>query len=360
MRGVNDAAQSGDVIDQLQQDYFAGRDLGQSIPDLDADTAALIVAESLIADHSYQTLVSRLKGARLPPGPVSDFRYATQTELLFQVFQTARESGDKDAAGEWWAVAMASLEEALRSPTASPMLYYEDMFWEIAQAARGSSNQDSIYWLKCGLAHNLKYNDGDFVISLLRDLADVRIQSGDLDGGLRMLTALLHHDPADIWLYNTIASSFDDFGLTELGTRATLRGLSLLEARGDLEQLRPQLTDCLSRMRDSDQHGREVQVTPAVLDAFFAALELDFDAGQPRTPEDLCRELVLDLDQVPVKRPLTVADLPLDGLDLDDDAAVVDGFAPDRKPDRNEPCWCGSGKKYKHCHWREDRRHRST
>jgi hypothetical protein len=22
--------------------------------------------------------------------------------------------------------------------------------------------------------------------------------------------------------------------------------------------------------------------------------------------------------------------------------------------DRNDPCWCGSGKKYKHCHWRED------
>jgi len=23
-------------------------------------------------------------------------------------------------------------------------------------------------------------------------------------------------------------------------------------------------------------------------------------------------------------------------------------------PGRNDPCWCGSGKKYKHCHWRED------
>jgi len=25
---------------------------------------------------------------------------------------------------------------------------------------------------------------------------------------------------------------------------------------------------------------------------------------------------------------------------------------------RNDPCWCGSGKKYKRCHWREDRRKR--
>jgi hypothetical protein len=29
---------------------------------------------------------------------------------------------------------------------------------------------------------------------------------------------------------------------------------------------------------------------------------------------------------------------------------------PDEKPGRNDPCWCGSGKKYKHCHLRADRR----
>ena len=28
---------------------------------------------------------------------------------------------------------------------------------------------------------------------------------------------------------------------------------------------------------------------------------------------------------------------------------------PSERPGRNDPCWCGSGKKYKHCHWREDR-----
>lgn len=27
-----------------------------------------------------------------------------------------------------------------------------------------------------------------------------------------------------------------------------------------------------------------------------------------------------------------------------------------RKPGRNDPCWCGSGKKYKDCHWRADQR----
>jgi hypothetical protein len=27
---------------------------------------------------------------------------------------------------------------------------------------------------------------------------------------------------------------------------------------------------------------------------------------------------------------------------------------------RNDPCWCGSGKKYKHCHLRADEKKRSA
>ena len=32
---------------------------------------------------------------------------------------------------------------------------------------------------------------------------------------------------------------------------------------------------------------------------------------------------------------------------------------PDRKPGRNEPCWCGSGLKYKRCHMEADERKHS-
>lgn len=31
-----------------------------------------------------------------------------------------------------------------------------------------------------------------------------------------------------------------------------------------------------------------------------------------------------------------------------------DGLAPADRPGRNEPCWCGSGRKYKKCHLEED------
>ncbi len=33
-----------------------------------------------------------------------------------------------------------------------------------------------------------------------------------------------------------------------------------------------------------------------------------------------------------------------------------DGGPPAVRPDRNEPCWCGSGRKYKKCHLPEEER----
>ena len=67
--------------------------------------------------------------------------------------------------------------------------------------------------------------------------------------------------------------------------------------------------------------------------------------------------------------------LQLEDLDLDEMRAVDRRFRrflgdeyslkpgspspPYEKPGRNDPCWCGSGKKYKYCHLRKDqRRHR--
>jgi len=125
----------------------------------------------------------------------------------------------------------------------------------------------------------------------------------------------------------------------------------LLDQQGDPENLRDQLTECLDQMRTSEQQGREAEVEPAVLAELREALALGFDVGQPRPLGELCRALVLDLDRFPVKRPMRPDDLP-----LPDRSEYLQFLAPPaRKPGRNDPCWCGSGKKYKHCHMRSDR-----
>jgi preprotein translocase subunit SecA len=65
--------------------------------------------------------------------------------------------------------------------------------------------------------------------------------------------------------------------------------------------------------------------------------------------------LVPDLDQIPVKEPPPPPNLPppeeYGPLPVQRRPA-----APTKKLGRNDPCWCGSGKKYKRCHLRADQR----
>lgn len=52
---------------------------------------------------------------------------------------------------------------------------------------------------------------------------------------------------------------------------------------------------------------------------------------------------------------LILADADLwDDLVPDDPPRPQQPVPPARKPGRNKPCWCGSGRKYKHCHLRSD------
>jgi hypothetical protein len=86
--------------------------------------------------------------------------------------------------------------------------------------------------------------------------------------------------------------------------------LDLVEATGDPEKLRDQFLDALDRMQESDHREREGEVAPAVLANLRAALALDFDAGEHRPTQELCYELLPDLEQVPVKRLPEKPNLP--------------------------------------------------
>jgi len=354
------------AIEALQRAYFSGHNLGQIIPGLDADNAAVIVAETLEADRVHNIPPNRLFSGKEDLSPMTDFKRASLAELLFLTSELARDQfKDHEEATNWWALAMATLQECAESPTASPLLWYEDIYADLGFAARGNKfepgdNNEALSWFKRGLAHSLTSDEGGDALNFLRDLAETHLIAGELDTGLGMLAALLRHDPADIWTYNIMAISFYTYGLTDLGAEATRRGLALLDARGDKEDLREQLTNCLAQMETAESHGREAEVSPTVLEEIRAALALDFDAGPPHTIKNLCRELVPDLDNIPVKRPMTPEDLPLPPApprhQRREEKQPPTSSPPAEKPGRNAPCWCGSSKKYKHCHWLEDQR----
>lgn len=335
------------VIEALQRAYAAGRDLGQVVPGIDADKAAVIMAETLEADRVWNLPPESLLGGAVTQGPMSDFKRAALAELAFGVADVARDQGKSKEHETWWAVAMASLEDALDSPLASPLLWYEDIYVDLAYAAQGGRDQESIRWVESALAYNKRYHKGNNTLNLLRDLADMHLAAGHMDQGIAMLTALLQHAPADIWTYNAIAISFDRYGLAEIAAQAARRGLKLLDAKGDPEKLRGQLNDCLEQPQTGEPSAQPAQIAPEALTNLRAALALDFDSGQPEDPWALCLKLVPGVDKLPVKRPMKPSDLPLP-------KKGSQRAEPLSRPTRNASCWCGSGKKYKHCHMQAD------
>lgn len=303
------------VIHQLQSDFFAGRNLGDSIPDISGEEAAIMVAESLEADIIWNLNPQELLQGAVIKRRDCDFLRAALAEIFFQVEDTAHRMKDIDATQTWWSFAMASLEEIATSPTASPLLDYEEIFWELSQKSRDKTNEEAIDWLKRSLAHNLHFENGAYAPSTLRDLAELYLQVGQLDQGLHILTAVLLQNPADIWTYNIMAISFNQYGLTRLGSLAIQRGLQLIEIEGDKEELRSQLVNCQRNMQLGKEKDSESEINSLVLTRFQEALSLDFEAGQPVPIPLLCQELVPDLDRVPVKRPLTPHEFPLPQTD---------------------------------------------
>ena len=299
------------LIDFLQTEFFAGReDFSDAVPSLSREQAAAIVAETLEADRAWNLPPSQLlSDYRL--GPDNDFKRAVLAGILFEVAKTARQNKDPEGERFWQAAAMAALEEALLSPFASPMLWYEDIFWEMVFALEHDETDEKRDWLKRGLAFNLRFHEGNNALNFLRDLAETYMEGGDLDQGLQMFATLLRHDPADLWTYNHIAITFDQYGLTEIGAQAIRRALELPDDTGEREKLRPQLEKCLDAMQKSQLRGREKAVSPPILQALRAALSLDFNAAIERPLEALCHELVPGLDKVPVKRAVKLADISL-------------------------------------------------
>ena len=262
----------------------------------------VIAAESLDADRIVGEPLPELLSASGVLEPMTDYKWAAAAERLFS---EARRGDDR-----WEDRAWELLADVGETETASPMLSYEPMYRDLAEIRLVADRADALVWLRRALVHNLVFNRGDDVRFALIDLASAHLQLGQLDRGLSMLAALISDDPADPWVYRFMATGFGVLGLVELGVAGARRGLALLDATDDPEELHDELLMAEFDLLASPKRGREAEVSQDVLVEVREALALDFDAGARRDPEALCRALVPDLDEIPVKRRLRLADLP--------------------------------------------------
>jgi hypothetical protein len=145
------------LIEKCQQDYLAGRDLSQSIGHMEATTVAVIAAESLEADPLLEAPLDTL--INQPLEGLSDWSLAVLAEILFDAVRLAPDL-QGPTRQSLQARAWTALELALDSPTVSPTLWYEDMFFDVAQEYRMRGDPHAVDLKKRGLAHNLRHTEG--------------------------------------------------------------------------------------------------------------------------------------------------------------------------------------------------------
>jgi tetratricopeptide (TPR) repeat protein len=299
-------------IDDLQKAYRRGDDLRGVATWLSLESRRVIVAETLDADRIVRFPPRQLAQGEVDLGVLTDFKAAAVAEIVMA--ELASEGGAGASGLE--ARSRVLLAEAGRSPTASPALEYEPIYRDLAEAALLREDRAALDWLRRALAHDLRYYDGDDALFQLVDLASAHLQLGDLDQGLTMLTKLLREDPANIWIYRFMATGFGVLGLVEIGQRAALRGLEILDALDvgdDEEDLHDDLLMARVELGAGPKQGRETEVSDEVLDNLYrsmAAVPVSAGSGLSRPMAALCRDLVEDFDAIPVKRRLTVDDLP--------------------------------------------------
>jgi hypothetical protein len=96
------------------------------------------------------------------------------------------------------------------------------------------------------------------------------------------------------------------------------------------------------------------------VDRYYAAGGEMFKTPDLRTPLEVYREHYEEHQAAMKRTPLQLSaplppPPPVRGTANEFEEPTPQPFLHiDRKPGRNEPCWCGSGKKYKKCHMRQD------
>jgi hypothetical protein len=166
-------AVSNGLIEKCQQDYLAGRDLGRTVSHLSANDVEIIAIESLEADRLVELSLAALVAR--PIEGMGDWALDVLAEVYFITANQADEAGwgPKEEVQEIRDRAWTALEKALDSPTASPMLWYQDIYSDVAQRYRMKGDLGAVEWMKRGLAHDLRYNEGGNAEHFVRDLAEV-------------------------------------------------------------------------------------------------------------------------------------------------------------------------------------------
>jgi len=340
------ACVSSPVIQACWKAYRHRKNLTDAVPALDEPDIHILLAETYEADVWTDSHPNPLIRDIAPLS--SDWALAVVGDCILYTLEDRRSGrqGSTLPQSDWDFFhhrAWSFFQRALDSPFLSPLLDYQGMFFEIAQEYRFKNSMHAVQLMKRSIVHSFAHQGGLNGLSLLSDLAEAYFWAKQRSQCLKLFTSLLENSPDHIWLYNSLALLFSDFEMREWTQLACQRGLDLIDKQGDSDNLRSQLQDTWEQANTLDSSKDAILNQEEATVALRIQLNKGFDhGGQQLPPEALARKLLPDWGNIQCKTGPPPIKLP--------PRTPTPTKPTHSKTGRNQPCWCGSGKKYKKCH----------
>lgn len=179
------------------------------IPGWSGREVALVARDALEALELIPNIGDLLMDREVRKG---DWALTVLAEARFLASQKYRELRQPALARDARDLALAAIEDAAASFDRSHVLWYEDIFFDAAQAlVRRGDRTGLVRQIEC-IAEALRQPGGGNVRGSLRDLALFHLDLAEHQVGLSLLAGLQRHCPSDLWTYNVIAMRFADYG----------------------------------------------------------------------------------------------------------------------------------------------------
>ncbi len=208
-----------------------------------------------------------------------------------------------------------------------PAVAYLDVFDAVRD---GAEPDDALALLERAVVYARAVMPADVTQATL-ELAEELCARGEVDRALRLFAERLRADALNPWPYWFLATGLARAHRSAWAAASLRRGLEVLQATGDRQSLARQFREELDRLAAERGSGPEPAGAP--LPEPFPTL---FASPLPSPPPDRrAARGPRGAPPAPGPRP-----------------GAAPAVGRQRKVGRNEPCPCGSGKKYKHCHGR--------
>ena len=223
-----------------------------------------------------------------------------------------------------------------------PIEYWaSELAWELHNAGLkdGSFRELRIEYVDDYLQQFPEELKGD-PMTFLRSKAEALWALGRQEEAEAQFAAIIKNYPDNPWGYIGWSDHYVDYRASTVEYPKAERILLQALAHPNLEDRR----DVFKRLYDLYETWGEEEKADGIIEQV---------ANEPDPKPKKISRSKYGLNPPPIPDDLIYADYEYDEKEDKYESETVRHLGP--KPGRNEPCWCGSGKKYKKCHWRQDR-----